>query len=203
MPESLFGDDNRKRNEQARERILRAAEAVFLRNGVDATRMEEIARECGLSVGGLYWHYEGKRALILDTLRRLFEPDLAALRELARLPGTPRERIERCFLRTVTDDRRVRPFVQEVYSLGHRDDEIAAVLASYVESYKTLYEDILSDAADAGDVPADTVDVAATALLAIYEGSIELSFLSGSDDDPTLAVLEAMRLLLSGILKAD
>ena len=53
--------------EQTRQAILDAAEALFLTNGVARTSLEMIARECGVTRGAVYWHFQNKRAL-LDAL---------------------------------------------------------------------------------------------------------------------------------------
>lgn len=46
--------------EKTRESLLDAAERVFLRNGVAASTLEDIAREAGVTRGALYWHFENK-----------------------------------------------------------------------------------------------------------------------------------------------
>lgn len=46
---------------------LRAARDLFARHGYDATSIREVANRAGLSVPGLYYHYESKQA-ILQTL---------------------------------------------------------------------------------------------------------------------------------------
>ena len=187
---------------ERRPRILDAAERVFLRKGVVAARMEEIAQEAGLSVGGLYWHYKGKRELIVDLLRALFEPDLQDLRALAELPGSTRQRLERCMVRTVQDDQRIRPLVQEVYSLAQRDEELLALLRAYFVAYRTLFAEIINRGVSEGEILASAAESAATSLLALYEGSIELSVFLERAEDPTPRVLEGLGLLLDGLLVA-
>ena len=199
MSEPTLGHDKSTQTAKRRGRILEGAMRVFLKQGVGATRMEQVAEACGLSIGGLYWHYESKRALILDTLRGLFEPDLETLMELAQLPGSTRERIERCLVRTIAEDHRTQPVVQEVYCMAHRDDEIATWLASYFGAYETLFTRILEEGIAAGDVRPANARSAATALLSAYEGAIQLGCLLKIDEDPTVWVLRAIRHVLDGI----
>lgn len=45
---------------QTRERLLDAAEELFLAKGVSRTSLEEIARHAGLTRGALYWHFRNK-----------------------------------------------------------------------------------------------------------------------------------------------
>jgi AcrR family transcriptional regulator len=47
----------------SRERILQAATRRFVRDGVIATRIEDIRRDAGVSVGALYHHFGDKQTL--------------------------------------------------------------------------------------------------------------------------------------------
>jgi AcrR family transcriptional regulator len=54
-----------KRRSAARpEEILEAALSVFTEKGFDAARMEDVAREAGLSKAGIYLYFPGKTALL-------------------------------------------------------------------------------------------------------------------------------------------
>lgn len=63
--------ERRKRErEERRERIVEAAEKVFLAKGVDAATMEGVAREAELSKGALYLYFDSKDALYLAIATR-------------------------------------------------------------------------------------------------------------------------------------
>jgi AcrR family transcriptional regulator len=67
---------------------------VLLRDGIDAVKIDRIAKECGVTRGGFYWRFKN-RAELLETLlvewrETNSKPLLAALRGL----GTPAERFE-------------------------------------------------------------------------------------------------------------
>jgi AcrR family transcriptional regulator len=49
-----------------RQSILQAAEAVLLRDGLDALTLDAIAAELGLTKQGLYYHYPSKEALLAE-----------------------------------------------------------------------------------------------------------------------------------------
>ncbi len=51
-----------------RQRIMRTALAVFLRKGYDRASMNEIAREAGVTKGGIYHHFESKEHLFREAL---------------------------------------------------------------------------------------------------------------------------------------
>ncbi len=63
---------------QQAERILQAAEARFRDYGYAKTTVAEIARDAGVSVGGVYRFYPSKEALLVASVRRALEEKLAA-----------------------------------------------------------------------------------------------------------------------------
>ena len=52
-----------------RERLLRAAAAVFAERGYDGTRVADIAAAAGVSNGALYAHFDSKAELLVQALR--------------------------------------------------------------------------------------------------------------------------------------
>ena len=54
-----------------RERLLNAAEQVVSRDGVGNLTLESVAREAGVSKGGLLYHFPSKSSLILAVVERL------------------------------------------------------------------------------------------------------------------------------------
>lgn len=54
-----------------RDRLLNAAEAVVERDGVSNLTLETVAREAGVSKGGLLYHFPSKSALITAVVERL------------------------------------------------------------------------------------------------------------------------------------
>lgn len=66
-----------KIDEQRKQQIRAAATRCFVRRGYAPTRLLDIAREAGLSKGGVYFHYKAKELLFADIL----EAQLATLQE--------------------------------------------------------------------------------------------------------------------------
>ncbi len=54
-----------------RDRVLNAAEVVAARDGVASLTLEAVAREAGVSKGGLLYHFPSKSALITAIVERL------------------------------------------------------------------------------------------------------------------------------------
>lgn len=79
--------------QKTHKRILESAEALFLRNGITQTSMNDIVTESGLSKGALYNHFESKEALLLAIHERQVEKTLGQL--VASFPedATPIEKL--------------------------------------------------------------------------------------------------------------
>ncbi|MFV1941550.1 TetR family transcriptional regulator [Pseudomonas luteola] len=60
--------------EQTRRDIIEAAEQLFLANGVAHTSLEMIARECGVTRGAVYWHFQNKAHLFHEMLNEVRTP---------------------------------------------------------------------------------------------------------------------------------
>jgi AcrR family transcriptional regulator len=79
---------------------LRAAERVVAEEGVSRMTLEAVAREAGVSKGGLLYHFPSKEALIGGMVRRLIEGFGEALgRELRREKGGRGGRWSRAYAR--------------------------------------------------------------------------------------------------------
>jgi len=61
------------RKHETHERILDAAEELFLTRGLNETSMNDIVKATGLSKGALYSHFDGKEELILAIHERKIE----------------------------------------------------------------------------------------------------------------------------------
>jgi TetR/AcrR family transcriptional regulator, fatty acid metabolism regulator protein len=78
---------------EKRRRILRAAIAVFARNGYHASKVSDVAAEAGVAYG-LVYHYFGSKEQLLDTIfRRTWTNMLEAVEEVERTDAPAREQI--------------------------------------------------------------------------------------------------------------
>ncbi|MEZ5226334.1 MAG: TetR family transcriptional regulator [Acidimicrobiales bacterium] len=67
------GDQPTRRTEigdESKQRILDAAERLFIERGVSATSFTRIEQEAGISRGSIPWHFKNKRGLLLSILDR-------------------------------------------------------------------------------------------------------------------------------------
>ena len=75
-----------------KQEILRAAMAVFVRHGMDAT-LQDIATEASLTPGALYRYFPNKEALVRESFAQCFESSKAALEKTLARTDSPLETI--------------------------------------------------------------------------------------------------------------
>ena len=76
--------------ERTRQRVLRAARAVFARQGVARTSLEQVARAAGVTRGAVYWHFRNKADLFFQMREQVSLPLLDRI-ELALSPAPRRD----------------------------------------------------------------------------------------------------------------
>jgi AcrR family transcriptional regulator len=77
-----------------REQIINQALSLFYQHGFNATGVDKIISEAGVSKKTLYHHFRSKNELVLATLRKrdeLFRNNM--MRETERLASTPKDRL--------------------------------------------------------------------------------------------------------------
>ncbi len=62
----------RTRSTQAHEKVLKATFDLFVERGIDATSMDAVAEESGVSKATIYKHWQDKDALALEALSLMF-----------------------------------------------------------------------------------------------------------------------------------
>ena len=83
--------------------ILEAAERVIVRAGVEKATIDEVAREAGVSKGGVLHHFPSKEAIVIGLVGMLiskFEADVSARQAL---DPEPKGSFTRAFLQTATE----------------------------------------------------------------------------------------------------
>ena len=70
------------KSEETRNRILEAALVLFRRQGFENTTMRDIAKEAGVALGGAYYYFDSKDALVMGFYQRA-QADLGSLLDSA------------------------------------------------------------------------------------------------------------------------
>jgi len=172
-----------------REAILDAAEACFSREGVVATRVDDIVAEAGLSVGALYRYFPSKEDIIFAVGERYRRRDLDAMARLYAHYLPLRDRILqglRYFLARPADRVALEPLA---LSGAGRDRQTFDAWLAWVTD---RYEEAQAQGAVRADIPAAHI---ARQLILTYEGVAALLG-SGSLGDAE-AVLESLATVLA------
>jgi AcrR family transcriptional regulator len=134
----------KEKQAETRQRLLDAAERVFLRRGLQGSSVEEVAAEAGFTRGAFYSNFKSKDELFVELLQdRVYRQYAHMAEEAQEQPGTPRERlrwgIER--VRDVQKDERGRWLFRlwlECLTQAARDGEFRELAASFWSGNRTL-----------------------------------------------------------------
>ena len=101
-PERRWGSKERVDNEDdARERLLNAAETCFERFGLRRTTIDDVAREAKVSRSTVYRYFDGRGDLIVGAYMRESEAVNEKVKALMRQPGPFPERVVKAMMRSI------------------------------------------------------------------------------------------------------
>ena len=156
-----------------RERLLTAAVEVFVEQGYEGARLQDIARAAGLTTGAIYANFRGKDELLFAAIGARAGVEVDAL--LAEAVGRePRE-----FLELLGDQlvrpRRQPPLLIDAVSAARRDEHLAAALRDRLHAREAVLVDVVERAKAAGTIdPALDSDVFARFGLTLAMGALVL-----------------------------
>ncbi len=180
--------------------IIKAAIKTFARKGLYATRMEDIAHEAKLSIGGVYWYYKSREDIVLAIADSAFGPDLEHLQSLLDQTGTIRSRLLGYMQVNIQATSPDLSLMYEFYSLGGRDKRVRAKFLSYFTSYQEQLAKVIQQGIANNEFRSVNPKTVALTLISIYEGILEMYMINPSMDVEK-ALVESMNLLFDGITK--
>ena len=152
--------------------IIEAAVGVFLEKGYDGASMEAIARQAGLTKGGLYHHFKGKDEILLYANDRFMEPILHMM-EKCRQNQSPTEGL-REFIRDYLShwdehaDEIAFGFLSMVKIISNR--EMWPPLEAYASGMTSFFESMLELGVKAGELRSHDTQSRAWTLVAALDG---------------------------------
>ncbi len=160
-------------SEIRRNQILDAATTVFVRQGFQHARMDDIVEESGLSKGTLYWYFKSKEDIINAILRRLFAGALESLESLLEAEGTVSERLVQLTSDRVTGMKRMSslvPIIFEFYAVAVHQQWVKQFIGEYFKHFRGLLEDLIQQGIDRGEFYPVNAAETAISLASMYEG---------------------------------
>jgi len=113
---------------ETRDLILREAERLFASKGYGGVSIRDLARGCGVTNAALYYHFENKEAIFLETVRSALGVLRQAVEQAAKEGGGLRDtlsRISRAYLRVLSHKRSlIQLMLLETGGLGKRISDL-------------------------------------------------------------------------------
>lgn len=94
--------------EDLNNKIIEAAEEIFLNNDYDDVEMKTIAKEVGIAVGTLYNYFPNKLILFLKTYERFTIKQYEKIREVLELNISEKEKIYKLFIQIYDNSKNYR-----------------------------------------------------------------------------------------------
>jgi AcrR family transcriptional regulator len=161
-------------SEERQKQILDAAITEFARNGLHATRMEDIARASGLSKGAVYLYYKSKDAIIAALLRTLFSWELRGARAIIdRGEDSAAERllaITRMFAGELDRMKVAMPIFVEFYAVAFRQPSVRDYLSQMYDEFLAPLSALIRQGVERGEFRTVDPDEVALAWTALLEG---------------------------------
>ncbi|MFC0002852.1 TetR/AcrR family transcriptional regulator [Micromonospora siamensis] len=186
-----------QKQQQTREQLLAAAEALFAERGIHRTSLDDVAAEAGLSKGAVYANFDSKSGLLLALLQRLNEAgdQCDDGQQRATDPQAWQRRLGESFEANVAtaESRRFTMAFAEFWLYGMRNAEARTVLSDALEAGRR------ANAAEASakgnrEVPTDRL----AALVMALDIGIGLQHLIDPERVPAELFTAGLEMLLRG-----
>jgi len=193
-----------EKGEDTRERILEAAEGLFIHYGFSKTTMAEIAEKCGMSAANIYRFFDGKEEIVAEMAYRHFQKVEESLREVVRRPGmSPTERLEAFVLVMVRQAHDLCCCNEKINeAVGFIQRKRAEMVDRHWERIRSLLAEILAEGNRTGEFDApDVVDSADAVLKATSFFQAPQCFVQLPLADLEESAGRVVRLIVKGLRK--
>jgi AcrR family transcriptional regulator len=190
------------RAEKTRERILRAAEECFARDGYDATGVAGICAQAGVTKGAFYHHFPSKQALFLALLQGWLSRLDTGIEVLqAGAPNVPEGLLHMAGVaRFIFSEARGRlPIFLEFMSQASHDREVWRATVAPYRRYRDRFTELVRAGIAEGTLRPVDPDTAAVTVVALALGILLQGLLDHNGTDWGQAMHEGMNLLLDGL----
>jgi AcrR family transcriptional regulator len=188
---------------ETRRRIVQAARIRFARDGFRSTTNRLIAEDVGITTGAIYHYVESKTELYAAVYCETVDFVYTELERAAATPGTLFDRFGAVMRRAgelQQDDPSITGFIVAVAQETQRHPDLLELLAPQRGRHARFFAELVADATQRGELPADTDERAVADLFgAVLSGLARMSTASG-DAGRYSAAVAALEQILSGTL---
>jgi AcrR family transcriptional regulator len=199
----------KEKQAETRQRLLSAAERVFLRRGLQGSSVEEIAAEAGFTRGAFYSNFKSKDELFVELLQDRVYRQYAEMAEQAQeQPGTPRDRLRWGAERRRDVQKREEGswlfrLWLECLTQAARDEEFRELAASFWSGNRTLLAgQIKATFEEVGRKPPLPPDQIATEMIALDVG-LAVQHLVDPEEAPLEAYIPLFDLLFGSLVDTE
>lgn len=186
----------------ARDRIMRAAEALFAERGYDATSIGEIALRAHVNRALLYYYFEHKEDLYHALLREGVEKLHVAVSHAVNVTTSAREAL-RAFLQEYlriagNHPGLVRIVYREIVGARRHDEESQQLVRQFMQTILML-EQVLRRGIQSGEIQPHDTTKSVYVLLGMVNVFVTLSYLDQSFYPPEEVVEHVLRVFFEGV----
>ncbi|MGH2517689.1 MAG: TetR/AcrR family transcriptional regulator [Ktedonobacterales bacterium] len=160
-------------SEERQQQILEAAIRVFAEHGFSDARMEDIAKESGMSKGAVYLYYKSKDAIISALLRAMFTWMMRGFRTTLEGSGTATERLQGMvgmFADEIDRMAVAMPIMLEFYAIAARQSRVRDFFGQVYVEFRDDLSRLIRQGIEDGEFRAVDPDEVALTFLALAEG---------------------------------
>jgi TetR/AcrR family acrAB operon transcriptional repressor len=171
---------------KTRRQILSAALRVFGERGYSATRLEDVAKEAGISRGPIYWHFSSKENLhseiLKSSLKKYKNRIEKALQSMSGSPLTKIKNLLKELFIMLEDDKEYRDAYSTFIFRGELTGEAGHIyndmMGGYYREAALTLSDLISEGIEIGEIKPDTDPQLAASALLYYISGVEFAWLS-------------------------
>ncbi len=196
----------RDERQKTHERIIEAAQILFLKKGIAETSMNDIVAESGLSKGALYNHFESKEALLLAIHERQVESTIKSLVSSFPMGATALNKLEilgdAVFTSAAEYPKKFLLMNTEFFIIAARTPALAPGLRRRYDGVHDFIEGLVREGVESGEFREDVdADKVAAILFAAADGLNLHYATAGIDVDWHRTELVFLELVLNGLLR--
>ncbi|PMQ02040.1 MAG: TetR family transcriptional regulator [Dictyoglomus sp. NZ13-RE01] len=186
-----------------KEKILKCAERLFSLNGYDATSVQDICKEVGISKGAFFHYFPTKESLFLEVLDFWLSELYEKLEEKRKEEKEVFQSIIKMgeIFKDIFSQSEQKLFLfLEFLRRSTKDERIINGLRNYYRRYKEYFSSLIEEGINEGSIKKIDPDLLSRTLISFAIGTILQEIFSPDEDWEKLS-LEGMKLILSSIKK--
>jgi TetR/AcrR family transcriptional regulator, transcriptional repressor for nem operon len=169
------------RTSDARSKILATAQSLIELNGYSALGVAEICKAAGVPKGSFYYFFESKEMLALAVIDEHWAAQRLEWSRILHSDAGPLQRLRRLFEETEASQRAGQRscgtvsgclFGNLTLELSNHTETIRERLQQIFDAQVDMVEQVIAEAAERGDVRADSTREAARSVVAQLEGQV-------------------------------